>query len=167
MGQLESQHCKILFPIQRVVYFNLFPQNAFRACLNNVTVGKESFQFYEGNLFLTFTIFQWGFQSQCFSAGPKIYALCDRGLNSHWISLSLTTAIYIYISCIMYHAYFTTQILVTLFQTGYPDNWQKLYIIHISIVGNGNELHSPRGIILSHIIIRIPLLKGGVVTILH
>lgn len=53
----------------------------------------------------------------------------------------------------MYHAYFTTQILVTLFQTGYPDNWQKLYIIHISIVGNGNELHSPRGIIYIYIYI--------------
>lgn len=33
----------------------------------------------------------------------------------------------------MYHAYFTTQILVTLFQTGYPDNWQKFYTIHIYI----------------------------------
>ena len=29
----------------------------------------------------------------------------------------------------MYHAYFTTQILVTLFQTGYPDNWQKFFVL--------------------------------------
>ena len=35
----------------------------------------------------------------------------------------------------MYHAYFTTQILVTLFQTGYPDNWQKFSSFNYSSLG--------------------------------